>query len=141
MLANCGAMTKHIIKSSRGSSYAWFALARFETELSGMTDGFEAAILKSYATGPSEVWIAEQRVLLIEQTVEFVSPIVITNHLEDIELLVQTARGVRGIARLYVNYSDFRERVIAVVETLPNDVQARFLANVKRAAAETFSDE
>ena len=56
-------------------------------------------------------------------------------HQRDLALLVQSQRGIATIARRYVAQPDFRERITAIVEALPQADQVRFLANVKEATS------
>ena len=45
-------------------------------------------------------------------------------------------RGVRSIAQRYLIEPQFRERIAAIVDTLPNNVKVRFVNLVERFAKE-----
>lgn len=99
-------------------------------------DGFNARILRSQITGPNEQWVAELRAALVEDQFATAAPEVIARHDADLRLLVGSARGIASISRRYVRQPDFRERIIAIVETMPEVDQAKFVSRVRQAAAQ-----
>jgi hypothetical protein len=117
-------------------SYGYYieALARFAL---GEADMAVAALERSQAVGPNEQWLAERRVGVAETHYAALEAYAGTGHLADLALLAQSRRGIRSIAARYVANPDFRERVTAVVETLPDEIQQRFVA-VVRAEARTM---
>jgi hypothetical protein len=141
--ARMSAVANSCIETARTSisqmpshSYGYYieALARFAL---GEADMAVAALERSQAVGPNEQWLAERRVGVAETHYAALEAYAGTGHLADLALLAQSRRGIRSIAARYVANPEFRERVTAVVETLPDDIQQRFVA-VVRAEARTM---
>lgn len=108
------------------ASIAHFALGNAEPAL--------LALERSQALGPNEQWIAERRVGLAEVHYDALGDYAGAGHLADLGLLAQSRRGIRSIAARYVANPQFRERVTAVVETLPVEIQRRFVSIVRTEA-------
>lgn len=117
-------------------SYGYYveALARFAL---GETEAAIRALERSQAVGPNEQWLAERRVALAETHYGELDSYEEEGHHADLALLAQSRRGIRSIAARYVANPGFRERVTAVVETLPNEIQQRFV-NLVRAEARSM---
>ena len=81
----------------------------------------------SQATGKASQWVAEQRVALAEYYREHLDERVLAGNDADLEMLVRSQRGIGSIATRYVNDPAFRERITAIVETMPEDIQRRFI--------------
>ncbi|MBN9317447.1 MAG: hypothetical protein J0I99_17010 [Devosia sp.] len=114
-------------------SYAWYVGALASWEL-GDASKLAYHLLQSQLSGPTEQWIAELRVKLVEDNRERLTSDVLQLNDRDLALLVTSYRGVASIAKRYVDDPSFRERITAVVENLPADEQQRFVANVEIAA-------
>jgi len=127
----CQNLTETILETSRQNAYAWFALANF-AHISGQAELLNHALEQSYATGPNEQWIAEQRVVLAEKGVAALSDAALRGHLRDMAVLTQSKRGIRAIADRYLRDPDFRGRITNIVENLPAEDQRRFLDVLKR---------
>ncbi len=132
LLVACQSLTERITQSSPLNSYGWLLQARLAAAL-GQTSAVEQALRRSYATGPTEQWLAEQRVPVAEAALAALSPAARAAHRQDLAILVQSRRGIAAIAQRYVRDEGFRARIAAVVETLPAADQARFV-QVLRAA-------
>lgn len=115
-------------------SFGWFALAAIESETDEDATEFNLALQRSQITGPGEQWIAESRVALAEQRFGDLTEASLRGHESDLRLLVQSRRGIASIAQRYVEDPAFRERITAIVETLPREAQQAFIAEVKGAA-------
>lgn len=89
---------------------------------------------RSQSLGPNEQWIAERRVALAEVHYDDLGAYARAGHLADLGLLAQSRRGIRSIAARYVANPAFRERVTDVVETLPIEIQRRFVSIVRAEA-------
>lgn len=135
---NCAATAREIGATMPGLAYAPYveAIAFFALE---RPDQAAAALIRSQEIGPNEQWIAERRVALAELHYDSLGAYAEAGHLADLELLAQSRRGIRSIASRYVSSADFRERVTAVVETLPSEVQQRFVTLVRREAREQIA--
>lgn len=130
---NCLKAADAIVQQSPSSSYAWYVGA-LTSELTDDTAGMNERLLKSQETGPTEQWIAELRVPLAEDHLSDLTPDVRANHERDLRMLVATVRGIASIANRYVGEADFRERITAIVETMPEGDQRRFVSQVGAAA-------
>lgn len=101
----------------------------------GDRDGFNASLLRSQITGPTEQWVAALRADLVETHFAAASADVLARHEADLRLLVASGRGITGLSDRYIDEPAFRERITAIVETMPEADQARFVSTVRRAAA------
>jgi hypothetical protein len=116
-------------------AFAWTGGAALAGEASD-AERYRRELTQSYSVAPSEQWLAEMRVGIIEQnpTLADGGTRDIENH--DLALLVVSPHGIKSIAQRYALQPDFRKRVVAVVEGLGQVDQKRFLDEVKRAASE-----
>jgi len=126
LLVDCQSLAQRITDSSPLNSYGWLLRAQFAAAL-GQDSKIESALRHSYATGPTEQWLAELRVPVAEAALAGLSPVARAGHRQDLALLVQSRRGIAAIARRYVQDEGFRARITAVVEALPAAAQARFV--------------
>lgn len=130
---NCLQAADAIVKQSPSSSYAWYVGALSSGRI-GDIAGMNARLLQSQETGPTEQWIAELRVPLAEDHLADLTPEVRARHDRDLRMLVATSRGIDSIADRYVRQADFRERITAIVEAMPEVDQRRFVSQVGTAA-------
>jgi len=130
---SCQALSMDIVKLSPAYSYAWF-IAAFSSVQLGQYESFNYQLEQSQNTAPNEQWLAELRVNLAENNLTHLLPATKAGQGRDLILLVKSRRGVATIARRYVNDPLFRKKIIALVETLPENQQAKFVSNVKAAA-------
>lgn len=131
--ANCLVTADGITAQEPSNTLGWYvgALAANGT---GDTAGMIERLRQAQITGPSEQWIVERRVDLAEDHLAALPPDVLAAHDRDLTLLAQSQRGVASIARRYVRQADFRDRITALVEKLPDWQQGRFLEYVRAAA-------
>lgn len=134
LLDSCERIVSEITDATPRNAYAWYLQAYLAHEARA-AKMFNAALLKSYATGPTEQWIAELRVPLAERGFELLKSEARAGHQRDLGLLVESRRGVGSIARRYIRDPAFRGRITDVVETLPQDAQQRFLGTLKGEVA------
>lgn len=133
--SHCAAEAQAITARAPSYSYAWY----FRALAASLDEDFEAMnahLLQSRAMGLNEQWVAELRVALAEDHYDRLDDANLRGNEADLFMLVNSRRGVRSIARRYLQRPDFRERITALVETLPQDRQAEFVANVRRSARE-----
>lgn len=135
VLEHCRSEAAAIARETPSAAYAHYVGALAAARL-GDKAGFNASMLQAQVTGPNEQWIAELRVGLVEDQLADATPEVAARHAEDLRLLVASGRGVASISRRYVRQPEFRERITAIVETMSEAEQARFVALVGRAAAQ-----
>lgn len=129
----CLAMADRLAQQTPSNAYAWYVGARASAALEDW-DGFNRRLALSWRTGPTEQWIGELRVALAEDHYDRLDSQTAAANDADLHMLVLSTRGVRAIAARYVANPGFRERITAIVETMPAQNQARFLANVRRFA-------
>lgn len=134
VLEHCRREADGIAREVPGYAYAHYVGALGSIGL-GDSAGFNQRIRAAQVTGVNEQWIAELRVGLVEDHLADVTPEIAAHHAEDLRLLAGSARGVASISSRYVREPDFRERITAIVETLPEAEQQRFVTVVGQAAA------
>lgn len=130
---NCLKAADAAVRVNPSSSYAWYVGA-LTSALNGDAAGMNMRLLRSQQTGPSEQWIAELRVPLAEDHLAELTPEARANHDRDLKMLVASVRGIASIAGRYVDDTGFRERITAIVETMPEADQRRFVSQVGTAA-------
>ena len=133
--AICLAKADAIAAGSPTYSLAWYVGALSAALLEDW-DGMNQRLIRSQQTGQYEQWIGELRVALSETNLAHLSPEARAGHDRDLEMLVQSGRGVRSIADRYINDEAFRERITAIVETMSPLDQRRFLGNLRAQAAQ-----
>jgi hypothetical protein len=129
----CSTLATGIAAWSPSNAQAWLVAAAASAQLDDF-GAFNTRLLQSQITGPHEQWVAEMRVELGEAHYAQLDSETRANHLADLAMLVHSLSGIRSIAERYLNDPGFRERIVAIVETLPEVEQRRFLENVKMAA-------
>ena len=130
LLAQCLQISKAITASSRYDAYGWFAQAYFARE-TGDFDGMNAALERSYQTGPNEQWLAALRVRLAEQNFGYLDGSAKLGHGADLALMVQSPSGGEAIALRYIRDANFRERIKTLVEVLPERQQQAFISTLR----------
>lgn len=131
--SNCLALARSAVGAMPTYPFGWYAVALFSYRVGAAEDG-EQALVRAQQVGAHEQWLAEGRVRLAEEHFEDLGSMALAGHRADLELLARSRRGVASIAYRYVSDPGFRERITAIVETLPNEDQVRFVSNVSRAA-------
>ncbi|MEK1929693.1 MAG: hypothetical protein AAAC47_07860 [Pararhizobium sp.] len=132
VVSKCANRAAEIVATTPTDSFAWLARAAASVRLLAK-DEFNAALRQSQLAGPNEQWIARFRVNLAETYFPQLSAETVKSEAADLKLLVSSERGVKLIAERYVSNPDFRARIAAIVETMPQDRQIVFLRNVKKS--------
>lgn len=132
-LESCDAAATRAVEAVPTFSYGW--LTKAYVAMSRLDDkGFNASLAMAHRTAPDSLWLIEGRVRLAELYNLLLDPVNRAYHDEDLKQLAQSGNGSRLLAELYQKDEHFRQKVVALVETLPPDVQKRFLQNVRRLA-------
>lgn len=131
--AKCQTMADRLADRSPNYSYAWYVGALASEKLGDWT-GLNDRLAMSWRTGATEQWIGELRVALAENNYAQLGELMIRANDADLRMLVLSSRGVRTIAQRYVANPEFRERITVIVESMPPQNQARFVADVRRYA-------
>lgn len=132
VVSKCANRASDIVATTPTDSFAWLVRAAASVRLLAR-DEFNAALRQSQLTGPNEQWIARFRVSLAETYFPQLSAETVKLEAADLKLLVSSERGVKLIAERYVSNPDFRARITAIVEAMPQDRQIVFLRNVKKS--------
>jgi hypothetical protein len=126
----CLRMAEEITASSPTFSLAWYVAAHAQAQMQNW-DGFNRDLVKSQQTGAHEQWIGEFRVDLAEGNFQRLSAEALASHERDLRMLVVSHRGVRTMAARYANDPMFRERIAAILETVPEADQRQFIRNLQ----------
>lgn len=132
---NCLKVSAAMVETMPSFALAWFVSAYSASEL-GQQDTFNDAFAAAQITAPNGQWLAEFRVALAEENYQWLTPENRKRETADLALLVNSRRGIRSIARRYIDQFDFRERITAIVETQSAKNQARFVNNVREIMQE-----
>jgi hypothetical protein len=135
LLQSCRSMADEIWAAAPSVGLVPTLSAEFSADLHDK-GRFNADLARSFLAAPNEQWLAEVRVQVVEANFDLASAATIDLERKDLSVLVRSRRGIASIARRYIEHPEFRERVTAVVENLSEADQARFVAEVKRAASE-----
>jgi hypothetical protein len=133
-LNTCSSAATGFAAASPTYAYAHYVEALLAAER-GDSSTLNAALGASRDLAPTEQWLAELRVKLAEDHLKQLQPAAIAGHEADLALLVISQRGIRVIARRYAALAGFRERITAIVETLPPEQQRRFVAALRNEIA------
>lgn len=124
--ARCGAMALDAVRQMPTYSYGWYALA-YTNALMGDWAAMNEHLHLAQQTGQASQWVAEQRVALAETYRTHLDERTLAGNDTDLTLLVRSQRGIGSIAARYINDPAFRERITAIVEAMPEDIQRRFI--------------
>lgn len=133
VVAKCTRTVQSITEARPGFAYGWYVRALM-AEANGDKADMNAALATSRVTDPTGQWLAQLRVDLAEQHFSELDAGNLKGQTEDLALLVRSRSGISSIARRYVTDEGFRDRITAIVETLPPEDQRRFVDYVKSAA-------
>jgi hypothetical protein len=128
--ARCAAMAAEAVELMPTYSYGWFALA-YTDALAGNWDAMNEHLHMSQVTGRASQWVAEQRVAVAESYRGHLDARSFAGNDADLRMLVLSRRGIGSIAARYINDPTFRERITMIVETMPEDVQRRFIGALR----------
>jgi ATP/maltotriose-dependent transcriptional regulator MalT len=138
-LGHCWSFAAQTLEQMPSYSYGWYTLALFQLSLGDLESGLQS-LSQSQRAGRNEQWVAERRVHLGELVLSELDPETRAGHDADLTMLAQSNRGVRSIAQRYIKNEEFRGRITAIVETLPEETQVRFVSRVRAAAREASMD-
>ncbi len=130
-IATCGTAASSFTDASPIYSYAYYVQALVAAERNDPNE-LNGDLTTSRAVAPTEQWLAELRVKLVEDHLSQIQSIDLAGHENDLALLVVSQRGIRVIARRYAAVESFRDRITAVVEKLPPEHQRRFIAALRK---------
>lgn len=134
-VAGCRELSAKIIAVSPVNSFAWLTKAMAGAGEEDI-EALNAALYQSRITAPMEQWVAELRVGLAETRFDDLDVQNQIGHEADLKLMAESYRGAQSIARRFINDAGFKARIVVLIETLPEETQAHFVRNVRRAARE-----
>jgi hypothetical protein len=132
LYSGCNDLASNVRAQSPANGLAWLAGAHASL-LTGDLTGFNADLATSQMVTPTEQWIAEQRVQLAEDNLEKLDGAALAAHDADLHMLVSGGIGLRSLAQRYMRDEAFRQRIAAIVETMPLENQQRFLNSLRSA--------
>ncbi|MDB5622807.1 MAG: hypothetical protein JWR39_1370 [Devosia sp.] len=130
--STCREWGEAVVAEAPASSFGW-ALLAFLRGAVGDSAGRNAALARSQGTGPYEAWIATYRVGLATPVLAELDQAASAALDADLQVLASSFDGLQSLAQRYATHIPLRERITAAVETLPDDRQSYFLAQVKTA--------
>lgn len=114
-------------------SFGWMVRAMMAAHL-GDTAVMNDSISRSQVAAPFEQWIAIPRVEIAENNLENLSADAARAHEADLRLLASNYTGLGVLATRYIGDVASRERITAIVETLPAIEQRAFIRRLEAAA-------
>jgi hypothetical protein len=126
VLSGCGAVASGISATSPTQSFAY----TIEAAVAAMSEDwprFNDRLLLSYLTAPAEQWVAEWRVNMVEKFYDELDPTLLTRHEQDLRVMAASWAGLATLTTRYNRDPDFRERILAILETMPPYDQRRFI--------------
>lgn len=113
------------------NSYAWSVGALAAAEQQDWTT-MNDALVRSQLTGPTEYWIGVLRVAIAQDNYGKLDEVARHAADQDLKLLLVSIPGIRSVSARYINDDEFRERLEAVLKTMPAETQRRFVNIVRR---------
>lgn len=132
--SQCLALADSVLAQAPSLSVAHLVRALAANELGNSPIALEA-LLAAEATGGDLTWMTERRFIATLPHLEALSPDQQARFARDIQRLAQSWTGVRMLARQYDRRPELRDTIITTVDTLPEDIQRRFLSAVRRASS------
>ncbi len=132
----CAKMSAGIASLVPASSYAW-AINAVANARAGEQEKFLAAYKMSGRTGPNEQPIADIRVRIAERYYDRLDRQALDMHEKDLKMMAGSPAGIRSLARRYTLDQDFRKRITAIVEQMPEAEQWRFIVSVRNGMPTT----
>jgi hypothetical protein len=128
----CVSLSDEIISHMPTNAYAWLVKAWASGELYEY-DALNTSLQQSHVTAPNELWLAKFRLDLAERKRPLIDDDTKKAIDRDIAMMASSYQGSQELALRYMKDKAFRERVISVIETLPQEDQKRFISGVKNA--------
>ncbi len=130
MSATCEAFAEQMMRSHPHFGFGALVLARMAA-IDADWPRFNAMLRLSQTGASTEQWVSVERLKLYTVEQSHLEPQTLVSRKADIDLLLASPVGIKSIARLYIGNEDLRTLIADQAETLPEDVQARFLATLR----------
>ena len=127
----CNDLADRIIAQAPTSGYAWYMKMVSAARRNDRVE-FNRSYMISHEVAPNEQWVAEYRVNLTADHFSMVDPQTQTVFDRDIAMLVSSSRGIKAIAKRYIESDQFRERITNIVDSLSEQRQQFFVNRVKQ---------
>lgn len=128
--ATCRELAETVTTHEPTFSYAWYASALASARMEDWA-GMNAALLRSEMAGPTQSWIAIERMSLVEDFFDHLDADGLLATKRDVALLAGGPGSLAQIARIYVKEEGFRDLATEAVATLPDRAQRRFISEVR----------
>lgn len=128
----CLTLADDIISKMPTNSQAWLVRAWAGGELF-IAEVLNQGIQKSQSTAPNELWLAKIRLELAQRKSSLITENTQKLVDKDIGLMASNYQGSQDLASRYTKDEAFRERVVAIIQMLPQDAQKRFIYYVRSA--------
>ncbi|ODT72408.1 MAG: hypothetical protein ABS75_04710 [Pelagibacterium sp. SCN 63-23] len=127
----CEAKVGAITALSPTNSLAWLTSARLAGQ-SGNLERLNSDLANSRLVAPNEQWLADLRIELAETYLSDLSAENRAGHDQDLRLMIISGVGLGKMAARYIRHEDFRDRITAIVETVPAFNQNKFINSLNR---------
>lgn len=129
---NCGVIASDVVAHSPSFSYAWYVLALTirNPEDAGR---FADALVNARRTSPNQEGLVYYRAMLAYSRWDRLDATTRNALTPDFAVTATSQRGRSWMARVYLSDLEFRETIIAALETVPPDIQRSFLRAVSAA--------
>lgn len=135
MAATCRSVGEATMRSNPHYGFAALVLARMAA-IDGDWPRFNALLRQSQASSATEQWISVERLKLYTNAETHLESETFVARAADIDLLLRSPVGIASIGKLYLDSEHLRARIADQAEKLPEDVQSRFLATLRRMLGE-----
>lgn len=133
--AGCTQLSATLLRRAPTDAYAHL-IAAFASRSLGDREAANRQLALSHATGANELWVAELRFELFEDDLENLDLQMREAADADMLLLLRHHRGQQALVRHYLAKPASRERISAMVETVPIETREAFLHYLRTAVNE-----
>ena len=127
----CYKTSKQISVTMPSNSFAWYINALAST-LRGDIITASSSLNKSHITAPNEGWLAQQRIVFIENNISFLAPQVRDIYFADLKLPGFGMEGLDYLVRRYLSEPLMQPVISNAIEGLPPKRQKQFLSLLRK---------
>lgn len=130
VVPHCLLAADQIVAASPTNAFAWYVGALAAT-LQQDWSGFNMRVARAQVVDRTEQWVGQQRVALVENNYANADATSKAGNDADLRMLLGSIPGQHAIASRYWSDAAFRDRITAMVDTLPEATQKRFVSVVR----------
>lgn len=127
---HCLLAADQIVAASPTNAFAWYVGA-LAASIQQDWPGFNMRVARAQIADRTEQWVGQQRMALVENNYSKADQQVKDGNDVDLRMLLGSIPGQHAVARRYWADQAFRDRITAMVETLPEATQKRFVSVVR----------